>query len=399
MLDTTIEKYSAEDLKKYSDEELEEILKEQEHYFSSFKNLQMSVKIFMNSIYGALANIWFGGFSLELPLSITKEGQRATKLSDKFVNHYFHNIWHKDTKLHEAMGLSNVRKISSSKDLVIYCDTDSGYVEFKTAFDSCDHNYESNDEGVRKFIQDLYEYRLQKYFKDSFQKYADKRGVPNHLDFELESIAKSGIWLAKKKYIQDIIWKDGIEYDSGGKIVPKGIEIIQSSTPKFARDKLTELSKYLFKDDPDEKTLIRMLVDLKKKFKLADVDDISFGSTANDYEKHVLEDTNNIELRKGCPIHTRGAAVYNHLVKNSKYFDKYELIKSGEKVKYYYAQDKNPDIYVFSYIQNDYPIELAPQIDYDKQFEKAIIAPLNRLAGAVGLNPIRTDLIYTNNLW
>lgn len=283
-----------------------------------------------------------------------------------------------------------------ANDILVH---NSAYVEFETAFHSCDHKYKTDDAGIRKFIMDLYDNRLKKYFEDFFQKYANKRNVPNHLDFELESIAKSAIWLAKKKYIQDIIWKDGIIYPSGDKIVPKGIEIIQSSTPKFAREKLTELSRYLFEDDPGEKTLITMLVDLKKKFQLADVDDISFGSTANDYEKHVLEDTNNIELSKGCPVHTRGSAVYNHLVKNSKYFDKYELIKSGEKVKYYYVKDKNPDIYVFSYMQNDYPIELAPQIDYDKQFEKAIIAPLNRLAEAVGLNPIRTDLIYTNNLW
>ena len=35
----------------------------------------------------------------------------------------------------------------------------------------------------------------------------------NFLDFELETIAHNAIWVAKKKYVQNIVWKDGKEYE------------------------------------------------------------------------------------------------------------------------------------------------------------------------------------------
>ena len=78
----------------------------------------------------------------------------------------------------------------------------------------------------------LYEVRVNGYLEKILQKYADDNNAENFLSFELESIAKNAIWLAKKKYMQNIVWKDpDIHYEDLSKISSKGFEIIQSSTP------------------------------------------------------------------------------------------------------------------------------------------------------------------------
>ena len=67
---------------------------------------------------------------------------------------------------------------------------------------------------------------------------------------ELELIARSTIWLAKKKYVLNTTWKDpGIFQKSLSKIKFKGIEVVQSSTPLFSRNKIVDLIKYML--DPE----------------------------------------------------------------------------------------------------------------------------------------------------
>ena len=55
------------------------------------------------------------------------------------------------------------------------------------------------------FIQGLDYYRYAGYFKKCLEEYAASYGVENKEDFELERISESVIYLAKKKYIQNIV--------------------------------------------------------------------------------------------------------------------------------------------------------------------------------------------------
>ena len=78
--------------------------------------------------------------------------------------------------------------------------------------------------------------------------------------------------------MQNIVWKDpDIHYEDLSKISSKGFEIIQSSTPIFAREKLKDLLTYIFSVDKlDMKAFAALLKDIKRQFKLANVDQIVF---------------------------------------------------------------------------------------------------------------------------
>jgi len=129
----------------------------------------------------------------------------------------------------------------------------------------------------------------------------DDNNAENFLNFELESIAKNAIWLAKKKYMQNIVWKDpDIHYDELSKISSKGFEIIQSSTPIFAREKLKELITYIFSVEKlNMKEFASLLKETKRQFRLTDVDKISFSKNVNNYQKYILNDTDELTFGTG----------------------------------------------------------------------------------------------------
>ncbi len=231
------------------------------------------------------------------------------------------------------------------------------------------------------FIQGIDHFRYGGYFKKCLEDYAGSFGVKNREDFELERISESIINVAKKKYIQNIVYEDGIPYDRLSYIFPKGVELVRSSTPYFAREKIIAIVKYLFShpDDFNIKDLLKLVKNLRKEFELSDIDDISLQSSCSNYETKVLDDKTSLSFVSGAHFAVKSAAYYNFLLnKNNALQSKYEFIKSGNKIKYYYCKDKSLND-IFAFIRGSYPIEFAPEVDYDLQFYKTIVVPINSI--------------------
>lgn len=245
------------------------------------------------------------------------------------------------------------------------------------------------------FIQGADHFRYAGYFKKCLEDYASSFGVENKEDFELERISESIINIAKKKYIQHILFEDGIPYERLNYIYPKGVELVRSSTPAFARDKIVGIVKYLFlhPDTFNIKDLLKLVKNLRKEFELADIDDICMQSSVSKYDVKVLNDKSlPLQFVSGAHFAVKSAAHYNYLLSNSKeYQQKYEFIKSGTKIKYFCCKDKSITD-MFAYIRGSYPIEFAPQIDYDTQFEKSILSPINSIIEPLGMPEITKRL-------
>lgn len=379
-----------------------------------YMNAEQAVKIFINSVYGACGSPWFAFFNTDIAEAVTLQGQSLIKYSEKVINRYFLEFWHTDTKTHEKLGITRAEKLE--RPVVIYADTDSCYVCFKELIDKCDWNgtqyfiKNKNDENetivrtdsFKDFILGIYDLFLKGYLNKCFEIYAKNCGTTNGQDFELENICDSGIWLAKKKYVINLAWKDpGINIENLTNITAKGVEIVQSSSSKFVRDTLKNLLKHIFtkKKDFNVAEFAGILKKYKEEYKLKNLEDIAASSSIGDYEKHVLMDKEKLVLEKGCPIHVRAAAIYNNKLFNSKYKKKYQPIRSGEKVKYYFVKTNNPEENVFAFISGSFPVEFAPQIDYDLQFAKNIVQPINRFVEAMGYSPVSAQLVVSTQLF
>jgi len=392
---------------------------------------------------------------------------------------YWYTMWHTESWVHEKLKIKNVTQIPDNQHVSIYGDTDSIFVGFEPAINSCEwmnqlfnseylnsvdkpftiltrskfkakfsnSNLQSailidklDEETENKiktalqkskivlidgefvkdwnldkilkdydleiyynwqreldFIHGIDKVRFADYFKQCLDDLAASYGVDNKQDFELERVSESIINIAKKKYIQHIVYEDGIPYDRLTYIFPKGVELVRSSTPLFARDKIIGIVKYLF-EHPDTfniKELLKLVKNLRKEFDLCvpdRIDEISMQSSCSKYEEKCLNHKERLEFVTGAHFAVKASAFYNHLLwKNKDLQYKYEFIKSGTKIKYYYCRDKSIND-IFAYIRGSYPIELAPEIDLDTQFEKCILSPINSIIEPLGLPLINKRL-------
>jgi hypothetical protein len=276
----------------------------------------------------------------------------------------------------------------------VYNDTDSTYITLDPVLKSCDWKGTPVD-----FVLKLKEHRIGDYVKSKFDEYAKRYNTTNIQDLELEKISHSALMVAKKKYILDLAWKEpGVFFNPQEKVKPVGVEVVQGSTPPFCRKALKSLINMIFHNQKSLKyaDVVQKLKGYKKEFVLQDPNEISKTQSIGDYEKYVLEDKNEIRLASKTPVNVRSASVYNNMILNSQLKTKYNIIRTGDKLKFYYAKN---DSGVFGFLPGNYPYELAPPVDFDKQFASVLVEPFNRFMEAAGFNPVPGNLVYASALF
>ena len=228
--------------------------------------------------------------------------------------------------------------------------------------------------------------------------------------------------LAKKNYMCDVEWIDtGTRFDPLEHITYTGFDVVKGTTTDYCREEMKTFVNYVMGilnsgRKPTLSEIVSKLKEIKKRFIMQNPNDISITKGISNYENFVkndkapdieyyqfktkVDENGNEYLTKDklpIPIHVRAAAVYNNILfnKGKKYKSKYSLLKSGEKVRFYYTGEDT----VFGFVPDSFPIEFAPAIDIDIQFEKMLLSPLNRIASAMGYFEIPPTLTYTKSLF
>ncbi len=254
------------------------------------------------------------------------------------------------------------------------------------------------------FIHGIDLLKYGQYFKECLEDHASKYGVVNTQDFEMERISEAMINIAKKKYISHILYEDGVPYDRMSYLYPKGVELVRRSTPFFAREKIPTILEYLFRE-PDKfniRDLVKLIKDMRKEFGMCvpdRIDEISMQSSCSNYNKMVLDDKEKLSFVSRAHFAVKASAYHNFLLhKNTSLVGKYEYLKSGDKIKYYYTKDTSVNK-IFAYSRGSYPIEYAPDIDLDQQFAKSILSPVNSIIKPLGLPTITERLTVVMDIF
>lgn len=369
--------------------------KQLEQQIKSLDLKQNAIKILINSFYGAFGNRYFYFHNNDIAQSITLQGQDLIKFSIKAINYYFQQKWHLDTELHEKLGISGMKITPIEKEAAVYTDTDSVYVCFDYAIRSIEGLKLTETESL-EFCLAINRNRLKHYFEQAFEKYASHFNTDNRQNFELENLSRAGIWLAKKKYVLKVSYKDNrheklLDQES---LVIKGLEAIQASYPIWARRHLQELYSYVLDQGYGldlEEDLIPKLTELKEECFSKTVDEIAFNFSVRVYEDY-LKSLLPLQMETGMPIYGRAVAYHNHLVKKTK-SQKYELIRSGSKIKFYYAEPNEHEFDIFAYAPGSYPEEFAVPMDKQHQFFRLIVEPINKLLVAMGYPELTPKLV------
>lgn len=237
---------------------------------------------------------------------------------------------------------------------------------------------------------------LNKHNFDYIKDYYDKRHAKSVHEFELETIARGGIWLnVKKRYAQVIMWKDGKIYDEDEYTVKsKGLEIIKSSYPAYSRKCLKELVKELIVSTSPYllQELNFKMQQIRNDFMTTDIENICGSMSVHNYTRFIKDDTQELVCEKGTPFHVRALAYHNYLIHQHNIP---EEPMYGGKMKWYRVK-KMTNIQsgiCFAFQARHYPKwadKLAP-IDRVAMFEQTILEPFNRILEAIGMNTLRTD--------
>jgi DNA polymerase elongation subunit (family B) len=326
-------------------------------------NIQWARKIALNSAYGAVGNQYFRYYDVRQASGITTAGQFIIRFIEKKVNEY----------------LNGVLQTKGEIDYIVASDTDSIYVTFdKLVQKTCEGK--TNDQ-IADFLGKVCDNKVEPFIEKCFAELADySNAFKNAMVMKREVIANKGIWVAKKRYMLNVLDEEGIRL-ADPKLKLMGIEAVKSSTPMVCRTKIKEAIKTIMSKEQSD--LHKLVADFKKEFLQLPAEAIAFPRSCNNLKKY--RDASNIFI-KGSPIHVKGALIYNYQIQQFKLQNKYPIIQEGDKIKFIKLKPANPFKFdVISYITTlPKEFKLQQYVDYEVQFEKTFLDPMRFILDAIG---------------
>jgi DNA polymerase elongation subunit (family B) len=294
--------------------------------------LQLTKKIQLNSLYGALLNASFRFGRKELGASTTGSGRQITTHMMATISQFFTGEYSELIKSIEVDKDGKIQNIYIAPDIspVIYGDTDSAYFAVPA---TC------KDEAVE--MADL----AASFANDSFPGYMREAffcqpGFDDLIKAGREAVFERGLFQARKKYILKVVDLEGNACD---KLKSQGSEIKKSDTPKIIQKFLTEvLSKILNGVEyPDvEEYVINARDELIKQASNIDIISMGVNKQVNKLDAY-YEEWSRLEKtgkkKVNLPGHVRASINFNEM---SKHFDGTagHQIMSGDKVIIFYVK-------------------------------------------------------------
>lgn len=340
---------------------------------------QLTIKIFINSVYGALGNKVFPLGDDDLAESITLTGQAVIKESAEIVKRFIQEKINKDP--------GEVNK---------YSDTDSCYFVLDDLVTF--YNVAAVKDG--KVTKEFYEIveNVTKYLNEEIHKWGNK--VLNSKDcrfiFKREKICDVACFFRKKRYVLHVLDDEGIPVNDFKYV---GVEVKRTTMPASVKPLVKKIIETMLTTQ-DQHLTNKEVEKAYEHFIQLNVEDISEVSGIKGLEKYSSL-SEGFSTAKGMPHHVKAAYHYNELLAKMGIDKKYERIQSGDKIKHFAV--KTPNRYgvkkiAFKYY---YPEEFKDifQPDYEKMFEKIVYSVVERFYENVKWRPKKPGELTQTDLF
>jgi len=329
--------------------------------YKFYDALQLTQKVLLNSFYGVLGLKTFRFHDLDNAGAITATGQSVIKFSAKVINKYYEKETGKDHFIN-----ANGNKAEFS----FYTDTDSTFV---SSLPLIEKRYPGFDETDEQFMIDKTNEiasEIQKYVNAMYDQYAVAFHNTNDHRFQIkqEYVAKSGLWIAKKRYAQWVIFKEG---KPTNKMDIKGLDVVRSSFPTDFKKIMKETLWCVLKEKSKTETS-DVIFEFKSSIQKSDVLNVMKNSGVKEVSKYIKNRKPFTGYMSGTPAHVKSAINFNDMLTqlNTDVTD----ITNGEKVKWGYLKNNPYGFDTMALRGYEDPKELVDfvnmYIDRDKMFER-----------------------------
>jgi len=249
-------------------------------------------------------------------------------------------------------------------------------------------NHTFSDIVLSKHILDITS-EVQLYLNNSYDYFAQKFCNLDKHRFEIkqEVIAKSALFITKKRYAMRIINDNGVRVN---KLLIKGMDIVRSNFATGFRTVLQAVVEDVLAKVPKEKIDTRIL-EFRKNMALMDIRELATPTGVNGIKKYTKSRISKSlskftsssgksvmsQFVKGAPAHVKAAIAYNDLLRDMKLNNKYSYIRSGDKIRHVYLKSINPyKIDSLAFRGDEDPEEIMSfikeYIDIDKTYDRQL---------------------------
>jgi DNA polymerase elongation subunit (family B) len=292
--------------------------------YEFYAKRQLVQKILLNSMYGVLGLPAFRFYDVDNAEAVTLTGQTVIKKTAEMANIKY---W---------------KELGTKDDYNVYIDTDSIYMMAEPLVKHRYPEYKEFDEKrmaievdniateTQTFLNSFYDILAERFFFIPKDKH--------RFEIKKEYISKAGFWVAKKRYAQWMILKNGIPCD---KLDVKGLDVVRSSFPKAFQEQMSGMLKDILMGKNND-YVDGKLLEFKKNMINLPVNKIAKGGAIKELSKYdngswrTGDSVANFE--KGTPAHVKAGISYNRLLKFFNCPYKHEPIRDGDKVKWVYLK-------------------------------------------------------------
>lgn len=339
---------------------------------------QHTIKILINSMYGYWANKYSPLGDADLARSITLTGQAVAKEAARISEEY----------------VKKVHGVETLAPIVIAGDTDSIYISVDPVMK---HNkWDVVKDG--KVTPEMYKVcdDLEDYLSVEIIKWAKKtlNTIDPRFVFKRETVCDTALFIEKKRYVAHVLDDEGLQVD---KYKYVGVSVVTTSVPKKIKPFIKKVAETMLRTKSLSDTN-KVYVEMYEQYKQLGVEDIATTRGITDYDGYA-NDCSGFQVVKGMPVHVKSAYYYNLLLDQFEIADKYEKVRGGDKIKWYYCMPNRYRIETMAY-KEYLPTEIkdAFPIDVEKMFEKVIGSAVDILYGAANWPVSTPNNQQTTNL-
>ena len=346
--------------KKFSDEGDDD----KYNYFNRRQYLQ---KVLLNSIYGVLGLSVFRFYDTDNATAVTTTGQSLIKFTKKIANNFYN------------------KELGDDKDYCIYIDTDS---VFYSAIPLIEKRFPGEKLSEVMMTQRILEIasEVQDYINLGYDYFAQRFcNIKGEHQFQIkqELIAKSGLFIVKKRYGMKIINDNGVKVN---KTMVKGLDTIRSNFPNAMRSLMKEVLEDILLSVPKDKIDNRILT-FKRDLLTKHYDEIAMPTGVKKITKFIESSKRNsftttneksviTAHKKGTPVHVKASINHNDLLRYFGDDKKYQFIADGDKVKWIYLKNNPIGMETIAFKGHEDSPKVIKFIkdyaDYEKMYQKAL---------------------------